>query len=51
MVFIDKWSLFEGYFVFIKEGLLKYGHYLQDGLYSVVFHTGLTVYSLIKESF
>ena len=45
MVFVDKWSLFGGYFaLFIKEGLLIYDLYLQGGLYSeVVFNTGLTV--------
>ena len=42
MVFIDKWSLFGGYF--INEGLLECGLYLQDRLYlEVVFNTGLTV--------
>ena len=45
-VFIDKWSLFEGYFVlfFFEEGLLKCDLYLQGGLYSeVAINTGLTV--------
>ena len=46
-VVIDKWSLFEGYFVlFYQEGLLKCDLYLQGGLYSeVTFNTGLTVYT------
>ena len=45
MVFIDKWSLFGGYFVYlIKEGLLKCGLYIQGGLKSeVAFNTGWTV--------
>ena len=45
MVFIDKWSLFGGYFVLCyKEGLLKCGLYLQGGLYwEMAFNTGVTV--------
>ena len=45
MVFLDKWSLFGGYFgLFIKEGTLKCGLYLQGGLYcEETFNTGLTV--------
>ena len=41
IVFIDKWSLFGGNFVYFnKKGLLKCGLYLQDGLYSeVAFNT------------
>ena len=46
MVFIDKQSLFGGYFFyFIKKGVLKCGLYLQGGLYlEMAFNTGLTVY-------
>ena len=51
MVFIDKCSLFGGYsgvfflVFFIKEVLLKYVLYLQNGLYSeVAFNTGWTVF-------
>ena len=46
MVFIDKWSLFGGYFFYFnKEGLLQCGLYLQGGLYSeVTLNTGWTVY-------
>ena len=38
IVFIDKWSLFGGFFdlLNIKEGLLNCGLYLQGGLYSNV---------------
>ena len=45
MVFIDKWSLFGGYFVYyFEEWLLKWDLYLQGCLYSdMPFHTGLTV--------
>ena len=52
MVFIDKWSLFGGnLFYFIKEGLLKYVPYLQDGLYlQVAINTGLTVNIIISLS-
>ena len=44
MVFIDKWSLFGGFFVLFNEGC---DHYLQDGLFwEVLFNTGLTVHNL-----
>ena len=48
MVFIDKWSLFGGYFVLFykRKGLLKCGLYLQGGIYSeVTINTGLTVFT------
>ena len=53
MVFIDKWSLFEGWWLLftsiliIKEGLMKCGLYLYGGHYSeVAFGTGLTLFHM-----
>ena len=46
MVFIDKWSLFGGYFVLFYQGRVieVWPYCLQGGLYSeVTFNTGLTV--------
>ena len=50
MVFTDKWPLFAGDIVFIiREWLLKFGLYLQGGLYwEVVFNTALTIYEIIS---
>ena len=51
MVFIDKWSLFGGYFIyFIKEWILKCGLYLKGGRYSeMTFNTVLTVHADVSD--
>ena len=58
IVFIDKWPNIEGYiilkvilFYLIKEELLQFGLYLQDGHYSeIVFNPVVTVFLLFLDT-